>query len=281
MLSIELDIYSGRPNPTWILPKNEEKVLVERLVADTKLMLPLTADTGGLGYRGFIVTALSEDAGPFNKARLPSSFRMGGSYDKDTSASLWLLDTSEKPDAQVDDYLRGVVKNSVYQLSKQGELQSNADVSPQGGGMSCGSNYLTSDTDFSFWNGSAYITRNNCYNFASNYRSNTFAQPGLQSGRKFTRLDCGDVSSAVLRDGYANGCVSSNNISICLVIWPGRDFHFYRLCAKGHWCHKPGSTPAKNTDNSGRLITSVQSCNRGSYTSVCGYFYSNSYRVVR
>lgn len=278
MLSIELDIYSGRPNPTWILPENEEKVLVERLIAEPSLMVPLTADTGGLGYRGFIVTALSEDAGSFSKAGLPSSFRMGGDFDKDTAASLWLLDTSEKPDVSVDDYLRDVVKNSIEQHVK---VQSDADVSPQGGKMTCRSNFLTSDTNFKFWNGSAFITRNNCYNFASNWRSNTFAQPGIQSGRKFGIMRCKNVSKAVVRDGYANGCVSSNNISICLVMWPGQDFHFYRLCANGHWCHKPGQTPARNFDDAGRLITSVETCNRGFYTKVCAYFYSNSFRVVR
>ena len=36
MLEIELDIFSGMPNPTWILPEKEEAALFERLAADPR-----------------------------------------------------------------------------------------------------------------------------------------------------------------------------------------------------------------------------------------------------
>lgn len=285
MLSVELDIYSGMPNPTWILTDMEEAQLVDRILAVPNLMLPLSADTGGLGYRGFIVTAVSETDGAWGKAKLPSTFRIGGVYDKDKSATAWLLETSEKPDTEVDDYLRQLAADGIVaaQPLEEPNAGPTGTVGPTGGGQSCASNYLTSDTDFSFWNGSSYISYNNCYNYASNYRNNTFAQPGRAGGQVWTALTCSNMSAAVRRDGYADSCLGSGakNISICLVIAPNRDFHFYRLCARGHWCHKPGKTAARNYDNSGRWITSVESCDRWIYTDVCGYFFSNQSRYVR
>jgi hypothetical protein len=50
---VELDIFSGMPNPTWILTNAEADSLVKQLVA-----LPRTSArelSGNLGYRGFIV----------------------------------------------------------------------------------------------------------------------------------------------------------------------------------------------------------------------------------
>ncbi len=277
MLSVELDIFSGMPNPTWVLSEKEEAQLVDRVMADKSLMLPLPADTGGLGYRGFIVSAMSEDNQAWHKAGLPSTFRLGGVYDAEKSAALWLLDTSEKPNTEVEDYLRGIVQSSIL------EQFDSDSFAPEGYGMSCASNYFTSDVNFSFWNGSSYISRNNCYNYASNYRSNTFAQPGRKAGRLFSSPpSCGTVGPAVRADGYVDACLggTAKNITICLVIWPDKDFHFYRLCTNGHWCHKPGQTAARNYDNSGRLITNPQTCNRGYYTVFCEYFYANSYVVV-
>ena len=144
--------------------------------------------------------------------------------------------------------------------------------------MSCVSNYFTSSTDFSYWNGSSYVTRNNCYNYASNYRSNSFAQPGLYSGHESSKpYTCSKVSTAIIYDGWKNNCQNRNNLSICLVIKPGTsttsDFHFYRRSSNGIWCHKQGPTAAKNSDNSGRIITNPETCNRGAYTDFCGYWY--------
>lgn len=50
---VELDIFSGMPNPTWVLTTAEAETLVRRLAA-----LPRTsasALSGRLGYRGLVV----------------------------------------------------------------------------------------------------------------------------------------------------------------------------------------------------------------------------------
>ena len=53
----------------------------------------------------------------------------------------------------------------------------------------------------------------------------------------------------------------TNNLTIVLVIWPNRDYHFYRLVTGGPywwWGHKPGGTPAKYTDDCGHSIYQFQ-----------------------
>jgi hypothetical protein len=50
---VELDIFSGMPNPTWTLTNAEADELVQQLAA-----LPRTSPSelsGNLGYRGFVV----------------------------------------------------------------------------------------------------------------------------------------------------------------------------------------------------------------------------------
>lgn len=284
MLTVELDIFSGRPNPVWTLTGKEERDLIDRVTADRSLMAPLSAETGGLGYRGFIVrSAPTTDQSLAASAGVPSVFRLGGHFDKATAAALWALETSEKSGVDLTDDLRAYTAEaatSANTTTANGEVESAAT---DGSNQSCAWYWVTSDVDFSFWNGSAYITKNNCYNFASNYRTNTFAQPGRYSGHPFTSLTAASVSNAVRWDGYYDGCFASPtpNLKICLVIWPGQDFHFYRLCANNHWCHKPGKTAARNYDNSGHWITSVATCNRGPYSIIAGYFYwRNSYKVV-
>ena len=143
--------------------------------------------------------------------------------------------------------------------------------------FACGTNIYTSDTDFSYWNDSYSVVNNNCYNFAADYRSDTFAQPGRKSGFTNCSLACdnaaGTISYCAAYDGFNAACWSGNEFYTCLVIDPGYDYHWYRLSANGHWCHKPGQTPARNYDDSGYWITNPETCDRGYYTVFCGYRY--------
>src|SRR6476661_1451445 len=276
MLQVELDIFSGRPNPSWILSGKEEKELLDRVTAEPRVMLPTAATNGRLGYRGYVVSAVSESV----DKKPPSRFRIGGQPGSESDLNLWLLDTSEKLDTEVDDYLREVAAGMIR---KDGlATPAHGDTLPDKGALvGCASNYLTSSTDFSFWNGASYVYYNNCYNYASNYRSNTFAQPGRQGGSTLPfPPTCANAGAGVRIAGLTDACQASNNLTICLVIWPGNDFHFYRMCINGRWCHKPGSTPAKNTDDSGNLITNPQTANRGPYTTFCEYFYGGGGSVL-
>jgi hypothetical protein len=52
-VEVELDIFSGNPNPTWILSPEEGALFVQRLA--TLPPAPAKALSTHLGYRGFIV----------------------------------------------------------------------------------------------------------------------------------------------------------------------------------------------------------------------------------
>jgi hypothetical protein len=278
MLQVELDIFSGRPNPRWTLTPREERELIERVKADPSLMVPVTTPVGGLGYRGYIIERVKEGSGEAgSKERpLPSQFRIGGGHDKDAATSLWLLDTSEKEDTEVDDYLREVAAGTIRQ--PEPVLATGVPQAIEKGALTaCSSNFLTSSTDFSFWNAGQYINKNNCYNFAANHRTNTFAQPGKISGYTLPYPPtCANTRTGVELDGWFNSCQAADNLTICLVIWPGYDFHFYRKCQSNIWCHKPGRTAARNYDNSGNIITNPETCNRGGYTTFCEYWYADN-----
>lgn len=50
------------------------------------------------------------------------------------------------------------------------------------------------------------------------------------------------------------------------------DYHFYRQDDNGLWSHKDSWRKASNRDYDGKLITNIQSANRGKYTILCGFF---------
>lgn len=322
MLEVELDTFSGMPNPTWVLTPEEERTLLDRVMANPALMRPVDASTGELGYRGMIIRLLKEDDSAWASARLssnpslPSSFRIGGPQTEELDAQHWLLDTSETLDTEVDDYLRAYVDGSLQLLSQpqpveelsetgldedplvdiqadltESETQgddASADLAgedtlhPAGRAMVCGSNWLTG-TNMSFWNGSLYVRRNNCYNFAANHRTNTFAQPGRRADRLFRSMSYQHMAAALAADGWQHTCRARRNLSIVLVIWSSggrfRDFHFYRVVRRTGgtiWGHKPGQTAARITDASGRVITNIERANRRPYNLFYGYWYQDN-----
>src|SRR5258708_3494912 len=60
--------------------------------------------------------------------------------------------------------------------------------------LSCG--WETATFVPSWWNDAAHINYNNCYNFATARRTNTFAQPGRATGKQYTALTCDAVQAA-------------------------------------------------------------------------------------
>jgi hypothetical protein len=80
-----------------------------------------------------------------------------------------------------------------------------------------------------FWNDPAHIGRNNCYNYATNRRTDTFAQPGRATGHMYHAIDCADVTSGAVSDGASLTCAPPNQAPrwfMALVIAPGWDYHW-------------------------------------------------------
>jgi hypothetical protein len=118
---------------------------------------------------------------------------------------------------------------------------------------------------------------NNCYNYGTNYRTDTFAQPGQAAGAMYGALTCADVKAGALADMLIDAptanhatCPADGHL-VALVIAPGIDFHWYRRDKTGWWSHKPGGTPATDRDNANHYISNPESADRGMYTDFCGY----------
>jgi hypothetical protein len=125
-----------------------------------------------------------------------------------------------------------------------------------------------------FWNIPAFQLRNNCYNFASNFVSNTVAQPGRRAGRHYDAFTCEAISQAALADGIGADCSGAARM-VAMAVWPGVDFHWYRR-HEYFWAHKLGIYAARNVDNSGRLIAgelTPANCDRGPYSQFCAYLF--------
>ncbi len=58
-LSVEADLFSGRPNPTWQLAPNDIQALQDDLAPLPLRSIPATT-FDGLGYRGFIVRMIDD-----------------------------------------------------------------------------------------------------------------------------------------------------------------------------------------------------------------------------
>jgi len=136
-----------------------------------------------------------------------------------------------------------------------------------------------------FWNDNGFVQgHNNCYNYANNKRTDTFAQPGRRAGAIYPQpIACGGVYQAALADGLtplpASGKCSCKD-TVALVVDPGVDYHWYRRDQNAMWTHKPGGTQATNLDNSNNPISNPETANRCGawlcYTDFCGYMCSCS-----
>ncbi len=106
-MRVELDIYSGRPNPSWVLTAEEATELLRRLQA-----LP-ESDSGsvreGLGYRGLVVTGEGLRASALDKLEISAGIAVGrGSgparlfQDRERDLERWLCSTGK---GKIDDLL--------------------------------------------------------------------------------------------------------------------------------------------------------------------------------
>ena len=280
-VKITIDIFSGRPNPEVELSGREAQDVLERL----KPAAPLAGDeaeraaTPILGYRGLII----EQTGAGASKELPARFRVtGGSLvgqglahranDPGFEESFFGTKGASKNVRDVSK-LRGLIKE---ELPRTIELRKKLviKIPPFPIKILCACAPLYEPA---WWNDSGQKQfNNNCYNYASNYRTDTFAQPGLAAGAMYTALTCAAVLPAAEADalenqpGANNKCPAEGHL-VALVIAPNFDFHWFRKGRNGLWTHKPGGTAATNVDNSGNLITDPRTANRGMYTDFCTF----------
>jgi hypothetical protein len=117
---------------------------------------------------------------------------------------------------------------------------------------------------------------------ASDIVTNTFSQPGDGSGKKWTDNTCDAIRIAATADGLVYIPDTANKPPptsqpdeghiVSMHIWPETNFHWVRMDRNLTFSHKPGSTPVRDVDNDGNVITDPSKSNFAPWTEHCGYF---------
>jgi hypothetical protein len=305
VLKLTVDVFSGRPNPAWPVDEATAREVLPRLAEHAAAAAPTGVQApANLGFRGLLLEPLDEamraEWGLGDELRLAAPGAGSGELEL---AERLLLSAPEPQEPDVD---------HAFLLAQLGEAAS-APAPPAGGALvvegrfppdpddagllgpdeegfdpagaaQCGHESYAFDAGF--WNGASHLRRNNCYNFATAQRTDTFAQPGRAAGAPLTPEGCATRTQGARRDGAhkhpdcAPAAGAPRHLT-ALVIWPGVDYHWYRLCANGLWGHKPGQTEARQYDNVGAPLRNPYTCSRTPYSTFCGWFYAPRTMRVR
>jgi hypothetical protein len=280
-LTVTLHVYSGRPNPQWILPDAAAEEFNERLqkIASVSRVSNLKpAAMGGLGYRGFNVRETGQSRG----MRLHSGMVDQGQgsptlLTADRTLERWLLNTAGR---NITDSLRDYIAKMVSTPALDGPI---ILVPPRLLCPLC----MAKDApvrDATFWgtnDGIPIVNRNNTYNYANDRVTNTNANPGKGSGNIYTQTDTCTGAGSVQEAAIADGLVACANFSdplaagqgwyVALALWPGHDYHFYRQDRSGCWSHKAYQEVVQVVDNANLSIRDPKTADRGPYTLFCTY----------
>ena len=280
---VTLNIFSGRPNPHWFLDDAAAAELRDRIYHRPTLISAAPPNLDGLGYRGVEIR--------FENATEPILVQCGVVKVASSSPNLldvnreierFVLKTMPETDQNVGvamtRQVSGVVRQHIEEaLAAKIDLSKFVQIGPPQINGNCPPNVGACAPPYepAMWNFSPTQPNNNCYNYANDRVTNTFAQPGRYHNAQYTALTCASVQPAAVADGLVASANFTQAIPdgwyVALVIWPNVDFHWYRQDKNGCWSHKPGSTAARNTDNSNNPILDPQTANRGGYTQFCSY----------
>jgi len=248
MIQITADIFSGRPNPTWVVELDEAKELLQEISQNQAAITPVDQGYQGLGYRGLIVEALTDNFA--SKFDVPENFRLGHSgHPKGLEIAERIL-TSMQGAQVLDTELHALLVRELQRLASREETSEADHLTPPAAPLAAEA-LVTCWIELGhfnpgFWNDPAHISRNNCYNYASNRRTDSFAQPGRATGHQATVMACANVTAAALSDGLHHrfDCFPDSEKPrwlMALVVAPGYDYHWYRKQKEGFWGINPGA----------------------------------------
>lgn len=282
-LRVTFDIFSGRPNPVIMLDGRDASEFLDRVrPAREVAKLPSTSAAPALGYKGLMI----EQVGAAPDQKLPMQFRIAdgrlmagvSTYQtQGTGVDALVLDSTAARNSLAPDLIALLRQETQSQngTKRSSMLQSSFGQGGEGASKCpCAPLY-----EPDWWNDSGQRQlHNNCYNYACDYRTDTFAQPGRASGVRITEMSCAGVRPLAVKDSlldipdsktpYVIQCPKEGHL-VALVIWPKWDFHWYRMGRDGQWSHKPGNWPVTNLDNSGKPIGDPRLADRGRYTAFC------------
>jgi len=281
-ITLTVDVFSGRPNPTVVVSGPEEEELLERLRPEGKVDAEEVAHLAEprLGYRGVVV-----DIEGKRPRGVPPSLRVVNGVALTGKKPFRVADDgfedficgSEGPlrpihgrEEELPRLLREELHRAFEEMVDWERIREKLKprVEP---GCQCAPLY-----EPAWWNVPAIQPYNNCYNYGTNIRTNTFAQPGKAAGAQYGSLSCSAVRTAALADDLIDAPKANNKCPekghlVAMVIWPEVDYHWYRKGETGYWSHKPGSTAVTDRDSSGALIPDPRTANRGPYTDFCTF----------
>lgn len=295
MLQITTDVFSGRPNPSWIVDEKEARDIFKEITANREVIAEVGSGYQGLGYRGVFLEPLADDLR--EEFDLPPSFMIANGASRDEPGGLEiakrLVEDMPKYPARdeaaaaltpLDEEMQELLLDQMAAFPKViSEMPpktvrfSDLRKTEESTDVTCSIELCSFNPNF--WNKDRKTQeKNNCYNYGRNKKTNTFAQPGRASKYKPYPypMRCNHIVKAAKSDG-------AHSFSVCfpdserprwlmaLAVWPGTDYHWYRMHVEGFWGHKPGPSAARNTDDAGSIITDPKTCARRKYTNFCGY----------
>ena len=290
MLRVTIDIFSGRPNPTWIVGADQSAPILREIALHPGIVVDSSHEIGGLGYRRVILDQL--DGRMVQEYGLPRAFAIAdAATDCDTKGieiAQKLIDGAALQgssvggptgggDAIMTADTRKFFSCQIGRATRPATMMpAPADEVPPETMLPSLSSYETTPFEADHWNDPTHIRCNNCYAYAANRRTDTFAQPGRASGREPASFTFEEIMEAAVNDGAVDAANGANATEaprylVALFIWPGHDYHWYRLHSDGSWGHKPGTKPVRTVDNVGTSILDPRVCSRADYSDFCGF----------
>lgn len=296
-IRITVDVFSGRPNPSVIVDGPEEEEILARLLparrAETTARRRALPESS-LGYRGLIIERVEEPRAVRRKRARPVVRPLGRGLGTVARVAAGIVQSGRAVvpthDPFVEDFVCGstgpirlaglgpefskVVREEIQRYKYLVDRVKWPPIVRWPIRPRCVCAPLWEPT---WWNDAGQVQfNNNCYNYGTNYRSDTYAQPGLANGAMYSSITCPDVLAGAVADALIDSPTANNKCPkeghlVALVVGPQWDFHWYRKGRNGLWTHKPGGTPATNVDNSGNLITDPRTADRGNYTDFCTF----------
>ena len=229
MLKITVDLFSGRPNPSWIIDDHRGKEILDQISKNRDIISKIDKGYDGLGYRGIQIELMGDES----IKGIPTQFAIANGILKNQKESLniargivYQMPRYEKMSLdllnitpvnkemqqiifeELDSYEKNIDSIFSYMKIRQLIRKRRSTTRVTLNDSTCQNcQYEESRYNPNFWNSNRNTrSNNNCYNYARNWRTDTFAQPGRYAGQQAANMSCAEVRAAALRDGLHERC---------------------------------------------------------------------------
>ncbi|CAH3156840.1 unnamed protein product, partial [Porites lobata] len=285
-INVTLAVFSGRRDPQWfLLPSNSKFAQIKKLLDEARksyLTYSPNMMPARLGFKGFLVQGLKQKEPELiiGKSTLALQQHLFGTLPAGRPCQTTKTTTSTKS-----------TRTTETTGAKSHTIPPKKPISVTGRRK----RYAYEITSYPWNDIPAAQLNNNCYNYANNKATYTFAQPGRGSGARCQyhlpdcmrnaaindHLETLDLPPAAPLPPVPSG--KKHLVALKLNYSPsslGVDFHWYRLDQLGIWSHKPGTTQATIFDNGGAIIFDPRVANRGGYTTFACFMHSDRDEVT-